>query len=161
MGLVNGYEDGAFQAADSLTRAEAVTLLYRLSGSPAVEGKSSFTDLPYEWYQDAIAWAEHYGVVTGVTETTFAPNDNVTREQLVTMIWRLAGKPEATEELAGFVDSKSVSAYAKDAFAWAVENGIINGTTFSGKTGTYLAPQDNVTRAEAAKIMVVFVELFG
>ncbi len=155
IGLVNGYSDGSFRPDNTLTRAEAVTLLYRLSGSPEVEGSASFTDIPDAWYQDAIAWGVEAGVVKGITETTFAPSEPVTREQFVTMLWRLNGEPEAIDELTGFEDVASVSAYAKTAFAWAVENGIVNGTTFSGKSGTYLVPQNYIKRCEVAKILYV------
>ena len=158
-GHINGYEDGSFKPEGNLTRAEMVTMLYRVAGAPVVEGKASFTDLPYSWYQKAIAWAEKEGVVDGIGGGKFDPDGYVTREQLVTMMYRLAGKPAVKDELKGFEDVKSVSTWAEDAFKWAVANGIVNGTTFSDKEGFYLAPQDNTTRAEAAKILCVYLDM--
>ncbi len=157
--LINGYRDGTFLPTKALTRAEAATLLYRLSGSPEVDGGASFTDLPNEWYRDAIAWAEQSGVVTGFPDGTFRPDELVTREQFVTMLWRLKGEPEASAEAEGFEDIDCVSGYARTAFAWAVENGIVNGTTSHDKEGTYLAPQDNIKRCEVAKILCVCTDL--
>ncbi len=157
-GLVNGYTDGSFRPEGTLTRAEAATLLYRMAGTPEVSATASFTDLPNEWYREAIAWAEATGVVTGFPDGTFRPDESVTREQFVTMLWRLEGKPEAASELEGFVDIGSVSAYAQTAFAWAVENGIVNGITSYQWEGVRLAPQDNIKRCEAAKIFVVCME---
>lgn len=157
--LVNGYNDGTFRPSNSLTRAEAATLLYRLSGSPEATATASFSDLPNEWYREAIAWAETTGVVTGYPDGTFRPDETVTREQFVTMLWRLEGKPETLKELEGFEDTATVSEYARTAFAWAVENGIVNGTTSHEKEGTYLAPKDNIKRCEVAKILCVFCDL--
>ena len=157
--LINGYRDGTFLPTKALTRAEAATLLYRLSGSPEVDGSASFTDLPNEWYRDAIAWAEQSGVVTGFPDGTFRPDELVTREQFVTMLWRLKGEPQASAEAEGFEDIDCVSGYARTAFAWAVENGIVNGTTSHDKEGTYLAPQDNIKRCEVAKILCVCIDL--
>ncbi len=157
--LVNGYTDGTFRPAKSLTRAEAAMLLYRLSGSPEVTATASFSDLPNEWYRDAIAWAQQTGVVTGYPDGTFRPDESVTREQFVTMVWRLEGKPEATGTLQGFADTASVSEYAKAAFAWAIGEGIINGITSYQWEGVRLAPQDNIKRCEVAKILCVYCSL--
>ncbi len=157
--LINGYTDGTYRPEGSLTRAEATTLLYRLSGSPEVTGTASFTDLPNEWYRDAIAWAEQTGIVNGFSDGTFRPDEAVTREQFVTMVWRLNGEPEATADLEGFVDADAVQPYARTAFAWAVQNGILNGITSYQWEGVRLAPQDNIKRSETAKILCVYSDL--
>ncbi len=157
-GLVDGFKDGTFLPQKPLTRAEAATLLYRMEGSPEVEGAASFTDLPNEWYRDAIAWAEANNVAAGYPDGTFRPDEAVTREQFVTMVWRLEGKPEATTELEGFADTEAVQEYARTAFAWAVENGIINGLTSYQWEGVRLAPQNSIKRCEAAKILVVYTD---
>lgn len=159
LGLVNGYEDNTFRPFGSLTRAEAVTLLYRAAGSPAVTGRATFTDLDGQWYQDAICWAQQNKVVNGISATEFAPNTPITREAFLTMIWRYAGSPAAGGSLSAFVDTATVDTWAVTAFAWAVEKGIVNGTTLPGETGLHLAPLNNITRAEAAKILVVYTGL--
>lgn len=158
LGLVNGYVDNTFRPSGQLTRAEAATLMYRIAGSPAVSGKASFQDLPDDWYQDAIYWAQSTGVVNGVSATKFQPGANITREAFITMIWRSAGRPTSGASLSGFADTNKVDDWAVTAFAWAVEKGIINGTPMPGKSGLYLAPLNNITRAEAAKILVVFTQ---
>lgn len=159
-GLIKGYSDGTFRPENNLTRAETVTLLYRLAGEPKVTGKPSFTDLPYSWYRDAIAWAEQQGVVTGVGAGKFAPELPVTREEFVTMLYRFGGAQKTETDLTqyGFEDTGKVNGWALDAMKWAVANKIIGGTTFSGKRGVYLAPQDNLLRSEVAKILCVYSE---
>ena len=158
-GLVEGDASGNFRPQAGLTRAELVTLLYRQAGSPAVSGKPSFTDTTREWYQTAIAWAEQNGVSNGLGNGKFAPDAPVTREQMVTMIWRLAGEPASNADLKSFKDADSIPAWAQSAFAWAVEQGIISGTSRPNQTSLYLAPHDNIKRCEAVKILVVYAKL--
>ena len=148
---MNGTSATTFEPNSTCTRAMAATVLYRLEGSPVVYKASTFTDLTQDWYKNAVAWAQTAGVVNGIDGTHFAPNGLLTREQLVTMIWRYAGSVKVEgDNLSAFPDAKSVSAYAVDAFNWAVKKGIIN-----GKDGK-LDPQGNATRAEFAKIITVF-----
>lgn len=161
-GLVNGYTDSTFRPFGNLTRAEMVTLLYRAAGSPEVSGKSSFTDIPADaWYCPAVTWAERKGIANGIGNNQFGPDDSVSREQLVTMLWRLAGEPESNENLNayGFQDVEKINTWAKTAMQWAVSQKMINGTTLVGATGIYLAPQNSATRAEAAKILCVYLEI--
>ena len=148
---MNGTSATTFEPNSTCTRAMAATVLYRLEGSPVVYKASTFTDLTQDWYKNAVAWAQAAGVVNGIDGTHFAPNGLLTREQLVTMIWRYAGSVKVEgDNLSAFPDAKSVSAYAVDAFNWAIQKGIIN-----GKDGK-LDPQGNATRAEFAKIITVF-----
>ena len=148
---MNGTSATTFEPNSTCTRAMAATVLYRLEGSPVVYKASTFTDLTQDWYKNAVAWAQTAGVVNGIDGTHFAPNGLLTREQLVTMIWRYAGSVKVEgDNLSAFPDAKSVSAYAVDAFNWAVKKGIIN-----GKDGK-LDPKGNATRAEFAKIITVF-----
>ena len=100
------------------------------------------------WYEKSMEWAKAKGVSDGTN-----PNANITREQLVTMMYRYAGSPKADGKLDSFSDSASVSTYAADAMQWAVANGIVNGS--NGK----LNPQDNATRAEVAAILMRFCEM--
>ena len=148
---MNGTSATTFEPNSTCTRAMAATVLYRLEGSPVVYKASTFMDLTQDWYKNAVAWAQAAGVVNGIDGTHFAPNGLLTREQLVTMIWRYAGSVKVEgDNLSAFPDAKSVSAYAVDAFNWAIQKGIIN-----GKDGK-LDPQGNATRAEFAKIITVF-----
>ncbi len=151
-GLMNGTSKTTFSPNDTCTRAMAATVLYRIEGEPAVAEPATFTDLKDDWYLDPVAWAEDEGVVNGVGNGKFDPDGLVTREQLVTMIWRYAGSPEPTVDggIDNFPDAKSVSDYAVKAFNWAIAKGIIDGKDHK------LVPAGNATRAEFAKIISVY-----
>ena len=148
-GLMNGVALDAFAPDGTLTRAMLITVLYRQAGSPTVEKNAEipFTDVARGlWYTDAIIWANKEGIALGNSATTFAPDDPVTREQMVTFLWRFAGKKDSGQTLAAFADANTVADYAELPVKWAVENGIINGD--NGK----LLPQDTATRAQIANI---------
>lgn len=152
-GLMVGYSATEFAPEDTVTRGMMVTVLYRLAGSPAVSGPSTFADVdPNAYYSDAVAWAQDNSIVLGVTTECFEPEEPVTREQLATILWRYSGKPAASADEAKFSDAASVSTYAKDAVAWAVEQGILKG--FEDST---LRPADTATRAEFACIVMRFL----
>ena len=152
-GLMLGYSSSEFAPEDTVTRGMMVTVLYRLAGSPAVSGPSTFEDVnPKAYYADPVAWAQENEVVNGTTPTTFEPEEPVTREQLATMLWRYSGKPAASADESKFTDASSVSKYAKDAVAWAVEQGILRG--FEDST---LRPTATATRAEFACIVMRFL----
>lgn len=148
-GLMNGTAADKFEPNGSMTRAMAVTVLYRMEGSPTGYGASTFADVKAgSWYADAVAWAQAENVVNGTSATTFSPNANITREQLATILWRYYGGMDADVScLNGYADGASVSSYAMTAMAWAVSNGILNGA--DGK----LMPKDNATRAQYAAII--------
>ncbi|MBP3413562.1 MAG: S-layer homology domain-containing protein, partial [Oscillospiraceae bacterium] len=148
-GLMTGVKNDQFNPDGTSTRAQVVTVLYRVKGEPPVGGPATFTDLTADWYANPVAWAQKNNIVNGLTETKFGPNNNVTREQLVTMIWRYYGEPQGNGDLTAFSDHDKVSGYAKDAFAWAIGAGVINGS--NGK----LNPQGLATRAQFAKIIWV------
>lgn len=154
-GLMNGTGNGKFGPDQALDRAMFATVLYRLAGSPAVSGQHPFTDtVPGQYYQDAVLWAWQNGIVTGTSETTFAPNGTLTREQMVTMLYRYAQKMgkdvSATVQLDSFADSSVVSGYAREAMQWAVAAEIIKGQ------GGNLMPLGTTTRAQAAAVLVRF-----
>ena len=153
-GLMVGMSDTTFQPGGSLTRAQVVTILYRLAGEPKVAFDQPFTDVKEgHYFAGAVAWAYQAGITQGVTETAFAPNRPVTREQLATFLARYAESTgvEITGTLDGtFPDAGSVSSYARSAMAWAVSTGIING--LDGK----LAPRQGATRAQAAAMFYRF-----
>ncbi len=151
-GLMNGMSETEFAPENNMTRAQLVTVLYRLAGSPSVEGlEHPFADVAAEtWYTDAVIWAYNAEVVNGVSDTAFAPNANITREQLVAVLYRFYGEPEAnTLVLADYADANTISDYAVNAMAWAVENGIVNGLTENT-----LAPRGTATRAQIATILM-------
>lgn len=159
-GVVIGMTTTTFEPEGYLTRGQMVLMLYRVAGEPEVEGYSTFTDVSKTaYYAKAVAWAEREGVVKGTTETTFAPNARVTREQMVTMFHRLENEQAGTGDLSKFKDPEKVSDYALDAMKWAVGNGIINGMTFSKDGPLYLDPQGFATRAQAAKVFCVWMEI--
>ena len=152
-GLMKGVGDGQFDPNGSMTRAMIVTVLYRQAGSPAVSAPADFTDVPQGlWYSDAIAWAQDEGIVNGVSETEFAPDQNVTREQIATILWRCSLSPELTADLGVFGDGNTVSGYAETAICWAVAKGILSGD------GENLNPGKNATRAEFACMILRYLE---
>ena len=132
-----------------------MTILYRVAGEPSVEGLANpFTDVESgKWYSNAVIWAANEGIVRGITDTTFAPNKVTDREQLATIVYRFNGAEDVdTAVLDGYADGSTVSKYAVNAMAWAVENGIITGTTT-----TTLAPKDTATRAQVATILARYL----
>lgn len=151
-GYMNGTGEDTFEPSGELTRAMLATILYRMSGD--MESHSHpFADVEEgKWYSDAIAWAYETGVVTGTSDTAFAPEDSVTREQAAAMFYRYAKlmgqEPEATGNLSAFKDADEISDYAKLPLRWAVGEGII-----SGKGNGILDPNGTATRAEIAKII--------
>ena len=156
-GFMNGVADDAFDVDGNLTRAQLVTILYRIAGEPETTATNPFADVADgQWYTNAVIWAAENGIVKGVNTTTFAPNDQITREQIATILFRYAKAEKVEGKLAGFPDAEKVSDYAADAMAWAVEQGLINGISESdGKT--YLAPQETATRAQIAVILMRYL----
>ena len=140
-----------------MTRAMLVTVLWRLDGKPAPKSANSFADVPGgQWYTEPVAWAAENGIVNGVGDNKFDPEGNITREQMATILYRYCnGKGIDTSKqgsLSGFPDAGKVSSYATTALQWTVAEGIIGGS--DGK----LLPQGNATRAQAATILMRFIE---
>ena len=157
-GLMGGVGDNLFAPNNPTTRAQLVTILYRLEGEPEVSGQSGFTDVePDTWYTDAVTWAAEEGVVNGVSATEFAPGNNITREQLATILFRYAEAKgydvSAQADLSGFPDAGDILPYAQEAMAWAVAEGLLQGF----EDGT-LRPQGNATRAQIATILMRFCQ---
>ena len=156
-GLFAGTSDTTFSPNAAMTRAMLVTVLYRLEGQPAVNGRSGFSDVQYNgYYEDAVTWAADNGIVNGTSTTTFSPNANVTREQMAAILYRYAQHKKyntaASSGLNGFTDHASVSGYAAASLEWAVAEKLVNGS--AGK----LMPTGNATRAQVAAILHRFVE---
>ena len=153
-GLMDGVSATTFAPDANMTRAMLVTILWRMEGEPVVNYLLPFTDVDGgAWYAEAVRWAASEDIVTGVSDTSFAPNSEITREQLAAILHRYAGEPATAANLAGYADGASVSAYAVDAMSWCVEHGIITGTT-----ATTLDPQGTATRAQAAAMLMRFAE---
>lgn len=154
-GLMNGTDADAFSPDASMSRAMLVTVLYRLSGEPAVSQDSGFADVAADaYYADAVSRETEQGIVTGTSQTAFSPDESVTREQMAALLYRYAGEPSAAGDLSAYADADSVSAYASDAMAWCVENGVLNGTD-----GSRLEPAASATRAEVAAVLQRFAAL--
>ena len=157
-GLMDGVGGNRFAPNSATTRAQLVTILYRLEGQPAVSGDLPFTDVESgTWYTDAILWAAQNGIVNGVNDTEFAPGNDLTREQLVTILYRYAESKgydvSASADLAGYPDGEEIQAYAREAMAWAVAENIIQ-----GMEDDTLKPAGNASRAQIATILMRFCE---
>ncbi|MBR4132486.1 MAG: S-layer homology domain-containing protein, partial [Oscillospiraceae bacterium] len=156
-GLMKGISDTVFSPAGSVTRAQLVTILYRLAGEPAVAYKGTFSDVADGlWYSDAIEWAAANGIVNGVGEGKFNPDGKITREQIAAILYRYSGSPKVEGSLAGFPDAASVSDYAVDAMIWATSTGLING--IGQGDVTILSPKTDASRAQIASIIMRYAE---
>ncbi len=160
--LFNGMSDTLFCPELNMSRAMIVTVLSRLHGADISSMSSGFSDVPNgEWYSSAVAWGAKNGIVLGYENGLFKPNDDVSREQMAVFLYRYAvnfGLSYGTASVSSlnkFSDAGSVSAWAKDAIAWCIENGII-----TGRTTSTIVPQGNTTRAEVATIISRFCEKF-
>lgn len=158
-GLMNGVENDLFAPNATLSRAMAVTILYRLDGSPSLDGENlgyPFADVESDaWYGNAVYWARLHNIVDGVGDNNFSPNASLTREQMAAMLYRYityqGGDVSAKGDLTAFADGSSVSNWAKDAMTWAVGSGYLNGVE-----GNALSPQGTSTRAQTATVLMRF-----
>lgn len=158
-GLMNGVTETEFAPDSLLTRAMLVTILYRNEGEPATNRSIPFADIDMgAYYASAVIWAQQNGIVNGITETEFAPDEHITREQIAAIMLRYAvykGMDAVTleENLTAFADADEIYEYAISALNWAVGSGLIN-----GKTESTLCPKDNATRAEIAAILHRYID---
>ena len=156
-GLMDGVGDSLFAPNSQTTRAQLVTILYRLAGEPEPGGDSGFTDVEADtWYTDAVAWAAQNGIVNGVSDTEFAPGDDITREQLAVILYRYAAYQgydvSQRADLSGFGDASSISGYAQEALSWAHAQGLVLGF----EDGS-LRPQGTASRAQIAAVLMRFL----
>ena len=156
--LMDGVGGNRFAPNSETTRAQLVTILYRLSGQPAPSGDSGFSDVETgTWYTDAVAWAAQNGIVNGVSDTQFVPGDDITREQLAVILYRYATYQgydvSQRADLSGFVDAGTISTYAQEALSWANAQGLVLG--FEDDS---LRPQGTATRAQIAAVLMRFCQ---
>lgn len=160
-GLMSGMDAAAFAPYANTTRAQIAVIFYRMEGSPAVEGENSFTDVVRgsgtAWFYDAVTWAQQNGIMGGYSNSSFAPNDPITREQLAAIFYRYAqykgyDTTQGGMAIREFDDYESISDYAMGAMAWAVNTGLVKGDS------NLLYPNGTATRAEIAAMLHRFVE---
>ena len=152
--LFQGVGSNKFQPSGKMTRAMLAQVLHNLENNPDHTAAGIFKDVVAdEWYAEAVNWAAETGIINGYGNDKYGPMDNVSREQIVTMMWRYVGSPESKQALTDYSDASKVSAYAVPAIRWAVENGIVK-----GYTNSTLKPQGDATRAEVAEMFKNFVE---
>ena len=158
--LMRGVGNRKFAPKMVMTRAQMVQVLYNIVGEPAVTGETPFTDLTANWYQNAVLWAYQTGVTSGMSETTFAPDDPVTREQVTVFLAAFADRvldrytPYMWDALFPFQDRESISYYARTAMNWACNLGVIKGIPAPG--GLRLEPQGYATREQMAVMLAQF-----
>lgn len=162
--LFNGTSSTTFGPEESMTRAMLVTVLWRYEGKPAPASAANFSDVKENiWYARAVAWASENGIVNGVGRGRFAPDENVTREQMAAILLRYAQKKnlpvDQRADISTFPDHSGVSSWAKEAIGWTVAAQIIGGTSQGGSV--FLDPQGNATRAQVAKILRCFIQTYG
>ena len=156
--LFEGVDEGVFAPEDNMTRAMLVTVLYRLENEPEGFTGVRFGDVKDDtWYTDAVAWASENDIVNGNGDG-FAPNDNITREQIATVLYRYARylglDVSAKGDVSSFGDGSEVSSWASDAMAWAIEVGL-----FQGDDAGNLNPKADATRAQVATLIERMVKL--
>lgn len=160
-GLMSGMDAAAFAPYANTTRAQIAVIFYRMEGSPAVEGENSFTDVVRgsgtAWFYDAVTWAQQNGIMGGYGNSSFAPNDPITREQLAAIFYRYAqykgyDTTQGGMAIREFDDYESISDYAMGAMAWAVNTGLVKGDS------NLLYPKGTATRAEIAALFHRFAE---
>jgi hypothetical protein len=153
-GVMAGNGDGTFAPDSSLTRAELAQLLLNASGQRVEAVEHSFTDVSEDaWYAEAVLWAADMDIVQGNGDGTFAPDDNISRQDLAVMLYRFAGEPEVSQTTLDFADASEASDYAQKALLWANERGIM-----VGKGDGILDPTGQASRAEAAQMIMTYLE---
>ena len=161
-GYMSGTGETTFSPKLSVTRGMMVMVLYRIAGSPEVseEDCGYFSDTQGKYYTEAVGWAKANGIVSGMTETSFGPNNKITRQDAMTILYRycvdyLGMDGSCSGDLSGFVDARRVSGYAQTPVSWAVDVGLMSGA--SSSEGLLLNPRGNLTRAEAATVIRALV----
>jgi len=156
-GLMNGTGDAEFSPDMPTTRAMIVTILYRLEGEPATKTSSFYDVSPDSYYAKAVSWAQESNIVNGMTYTTFAPDTEISREQLMTILYRYAEYKDydlsSRADLGNYTDADQISSYADNAFKWAIATKVA-----SERTQKFIYPRASATRAEVAMAFQNFIE---
>lgn len=152
-GLMAGTGDDLFNPGHGVTRGTAVTVLWRMAGEPISKNNGTFSDIAQDRYKDAVAWAYENRIVDGYGDGLFGPEDDITREQLVTMLYRYiqysgGGFEGVCDYLPDFADGRSVAGWAHESVCYCVMNGIVN-----GRGGRLFEPKEASTRAELAVLL--------
>lgn len=160
--LMTGMSEKIFGPAQTLNRGQFATILYRMAGSPEVQYEQRFNDVKDgEFYSDAVIWANNIKVITGYGNGYFGPSDNITREQMATMMYRYAkyqGKDVSVKgDLNQFPDGNKVAGFAKEGLEWCVGTGLIR----ENEQDSTISPQDEVVRAVCATIILRYVQEVG
>ena len=160
--IMNGTSATMFSPMLKMSRAQLVTVLYRLDGQAMSPATVPFGDLTQDWYKAAVAWAYDNGIVNGTSATAFSPDGDLTREQTATILYRYCKYKgydvSASTDIGYFPDSGKVGSYATDAIKWACAEGLLTGKP-SGKV-TVLDPLGTATRSEIATILMRFCAKF-
>lgn len=153
-GMMQGVAERSFAPNLPMTRAMVVQVLYNLQKKHKDAELVAFEDVAEDaWYYDAVAWAVSEGAVSGISETAFAPDRAMTRQELAVVLWRYAGKPKTKGDISTFSDGKNTADYAKEAMLWLAEHNLMEGLSES------LHPNKIVSRVETAVTLQRFTEL--
>ena len=149
-GLMLGVSDTEFKPLDNITRGMFVTVLYRMEGEPRINSQSTFADIDGAYYTNAVKWANENKIVEGYSNEIFAPEKNITREQMAAIVCRYAKFKQYNTDIdsgLSYSDNADISDYAKDAVIWSSEHGIM-----LGNEDNTFSPMQNTTRAQAAAV---------
>ena len=156
-GVTNGFPDGTFQPEKICTRAEIVTLLWRMAGEPEANAPAAFEDVTEDWYAEAVAWAAENGITNGTSETKFSPDQTCTRAQIVTFLYRydrLVNAEAGETAAASTFRDVSPAAYYGAPVTWAVKNGITKGVS-----SVLFAPLQSCNRVQAVTFLFRYSQL--
>lgn len=150
-GYVNGYSDGRFGVSDNVARQQLAAILYRAAGSPAASGATRFSDVTAgDYYVDAASWAADSGLINGYSDGRFGVGDNITRQQVIAILWRWAGSPDASAD--AYTDDRAISDYAQIAVDWSRANNIL-----AGREDGRFDPATPATRVEIASALYQYM----
>ncbi len=161
-GLMNGTSATTFSPMMKMSRAQLVTVLYRLDGQCMAHTEMPFDDLTQDWYRAAVAWAYENGIVNGTSATKFSPDGDLTREQTATILYRYCKyrgyDVTKTADVTTFPDHGNIGSYAVEAISWACAEGLLTGKPVGDKL--HLDPLGTATRSEVATILMRFCEKY-
>ena len=155
-GLMKGTAPGIFGPEETVDRGTLAVIFWRMAGEPSAEAEAAFQDVSQEkWYAQAVAWAAEQGIMTGRSTDDFAPEAALSRQELAVLLYRVSGEGSriADEMLQQYSDSEQTAPWAREAMNWAVANALL-----VGRSPEYLEPQESLTRAELAVVLMRYGE---